>query len=48
MHGGGFPIMEDIAIMGSYDMELRKANAKYLAGMHKENSKIIARTKTGS
>lgn len=33
VHGGGSPIMEDIAIMGSYDMEAKKNLAKYLAGI---------------
>jgi len=33
VHGGGSPIMEDIAIMGSYDLNLRKDLAKYLVGI---------------
>ncbi|MGR6836077.1 4-hydroxyphenylacetate 3-hydroxylase family protein [Syntrophomonas erecta] len=33
VHGGGSPIMEDIAIMGSYDFEAKKKLAKYLAGI---------------
>jgi hypothetical protein len=33
IHGGGSPIMEDIAIMGIYDMEKRRNVAKYLAGI---------------
>ncbi len=33
VHGGGSPIMEDIAIMGSSDVEAKKKLAKYLAGI---------------
>jgi len=33
IHGGGSPIMEKIAINGTYDMESKKAIAKYLAGI---------------
>ena len=33
VHGGGSPIMEDIAVMSSYDMEAKKNLAKYLAGI---------------
>ncbi len=33
IHGGGSPIMEKIAISGTYDMESKKAIAKYLAGI---------------
>lgn len=33
VHGGGSPVMEDIAIMKNYDIESRKAIAKYLAGI---------------
>ncbi|HWQ74697.1 MAG TPA: 4-hydroxyphenylacetate 3-hydroxylase N-terminal domain-containing protein [Syntrophomonas sp.] len=36
VHGGGSPIMEDIAIMGSYDIEGKKKMAKYLAGIKDE------------
>jgi aromatic ring hydroxylase len=36
VHGGGSPIMEDIAIMGTYDMESKKKLAKYLAGIKEE------------
>ena len=31
--GGGSPVMEDIAIMGTYDMKSKKNLAKYLAGI---------------
>jgi aromatic ring hydroxylase len=33
VHGGGSPIMEDIAIMATYDMNAKKQLAKYLAGI---------------
>ncbi len=33
VHGGGSPIMEDIAIMGSYDLKSKIAIAKKLAGI---------------
>lgn len=33
VHGGGSPIMEDIAVMGDYDLESKKAIAKRLAGI---------------
>lgn len=33
LHGGGSPIMETIAILGNYDLESRKAIARYLAGI---------------
>ncbi len=33
VHGGGSPIMEDIAIMGSYDLKSKKQLAKNLAGI---------------
>ncbi len=33
VHGGGSPIMEDIAIMGSYNMKPQIENAKRLAGI---------------
>lgn len=36
VHGGGSPIMEDIAIMGSYDVERNKKMAKYLAGIKED------------
>ncbi|MBP1760493.1 MAG: 4-hydroxyphenylacetate 3-hydroxylase family protein [Firmicutes bacterium] len=34
VHGGGSPIMEDIAILGSYDLQGKKKLAKYLAGIN--------------
>lgn len=36
VHGGGSPIMEDIAIMSTYDMNAKKNLAKYLAGIKEE------------
>lgn len=36
VHGGGSPIMEDIAIMGNYDLESKKKMAKYLAGIKED------------
>lgn len=35
IHGGGSPVMEDIAILKQYDIEERKKIARYLAGMEK-------------
>jgi 4-hydroxyphenylacetate 3-hydroxylase C terminal. len=32
-HGGGSPIMEQIAITTQYDIESRKKLVKYIAGM---------------
>lgn len=36
VHGGGSPIMEDIAIMGTYNMKAKKKLAKYLAGIKED------------
>ncbi|NPV89265.1 MAG: aromatic ring hydroxylase [Firmicutes bacterium] len=36
VHGGGSPIMEDIAIMTFYNVEAKKDLAKYLAGIKKD------------
>jgi aromatic ring hydroxylase len=36
VHGGGSPIMEDIAIMGNYDLESKKKLARYLAGIKED------------
>ena len=36
VHGGGSPIMEDIAVMGSYDLNTKKQLAKRLAGIKDE------------
>ena len=33
VHGGGSPIMEDIAILKQYDIEARKKIAKFLSGI---------------
>ncbi len=32
-HGGGSPVMEQIAITSQYDIEARKRLVKYIAGM---------------
>jgi len=36
VHGGGSPIMEDIAIMGTYDLKSKKKLAEHLAGIKSE------------
>ena len=36
LHGGGSPIMEVIAILGTYDLKKKKEMAKYLAGIDTE------------
>lgn len=36
VHGGGSPIMEDIAILGTYDIKSKKELAKYLAGIKED------------
>lgn len=36
VHGGGSPIMEDIAIFGGYDIEGKKKLARYLAGIKED------------
>jgi len=33
LHGGGSPVMEEIAILGTYDLESKKQAAKWLAGI---------------
>jgi aromatic ring hydroxylase len=33
VHGGGSPIMEDIAVLGNYDLKTKVKIAKYLAGI---------------
>lgn len=33
LHGGGSPVMEEIAILGTYDLEAKKKLAKHLAGI---------------
>ncbi len=38
VHGGGSPIMEDIAIMGTYNLKEKKGLAKYLAGITKTDT----------
>jgi aromatic ring hydroxylase len=41
-HGGGSPIMEQIAITTQYDIEARKKMVKYLAGMSGGNREALA------
>lgn len=36
VHGGGSPIMEDIAILGAYNLKKKKELAKYLAGIKED------------
>ena len=36
IHGGGSPVMEDIAILKQYDIDSRKKIAKYLSGISDE------------
>jgi aromatic ring hydroxylase len=36
VHGGGSPIMEDIAIMSTYDIKAKKNLAKFLAGIKQD------------
>ncbi len=36
VHGGGSPIMEDIAIMSTYDVKSKKKLARYLAGIKED------------
>ncbi len=36
VHGGGSPIMEDIAIMSTYNIKKKKGLAKYLAGIKED------------
>ena len=33
IHGGGSPVMEEIAILGGYDLEAKKKLVKRLAGI---------------
>jgi aromatic ring hydroxylase len=42
-HGGGSPIMEQIAITTQYDIESRKKLVRYLAGMSGGDSDVFAR-----
>ncbi|MBW2370144.1 MAG: aromatic ring hydroxylase [Deltaproteobacteria bacterium] len=39
MHGGGSPVMEQIAITSQYDIEFRKDIVRKLAGMQEKNDK---------
>jgi 4-hydroxyphenylacetate 3-monooxygenase/4-hydroxybutyryl-CoA dehydratase/vinylacetyl-CoA-Delta-isomerase len=46
VHGGGSPRMEQIAIMGAYDVEKTKNLAKRLAGIKTERSYTFDRLGT--
>lgn len=41
VHGGGSPIMEEIAIFANYDIESKKKIAKYLAGIDETKPKGV-------
>ena len=42
-HGGGSPIMEQIAITTQYDIESRKKLVKYFAGMSDGNREALSK-----
>ncbi|MDD5289460.1 MAG: 4-hydroxyphenylacetate 3-hydroxylase N-terminal domain-containing protein [Dehalococcoidales bacterium] len=42
-HGGGSPIMEQIAITGQYDIESRKKLIRYIAGMSGGDADVLKR-----
>jgi aromatic ring hydroxylase len=42
-HGGGSPIMEQIAITTQYDIESRKKLVKYIAGMSGGDREALAK-----
>lgn len=46
-HGGGSPIMEQIAITTQYDIEARKDLVRYLAGMSQKDTKTKRKAATG-
>jgi len=46
-HGGGSPIMEQIAITTQYDIEARKDLVRHLAGMSQKDTKNKAKAKKG-
>jgi aromatic ring hydroxylase len=41
-HGGGSPVMEQIAITTQYDMEARKKLVRYIAGMSQGDREVLA------
>lgn len=45
-HGGGSPIMEQIAITTQYDIESRKKLVKYIAGMSDGDRAVLNKTNT--
>ena len=44
-HGGGSPIMEQIAITTQYDIEARKNLVKYIAGMSGGDREALSKPK---
>jgi aromatic ring hydroxylase len=44
-HGGGSPIMEQIAITTQYDIEARKKLVKYIAGMSGGDREALSKKK---
>jgi hypothetical protein len=45
-HGGGSPIMEQIAITTQYDIESRKTLVKYIAGMSGGDRDVFSKKTT--
>ncbi len=45
-HGGGSPVMEQIAITTQYDIESRKKLVKYLAGMSGGDREALSKQAT--
>ncbi|GAG00844.1 unnamed protein product, partial [marine sediment metagenome] len=45
-HGGGSPVMEQIAITTQYDIESRKKLVKYIAGMSGGDREALSRQVT--
>jgi 4-hydroxybutyryl-CoA dehydratase/vinylacetyl-CoA-Delta-isomerase len=45
-HGGGSPVMEQIAITTQYDIESRKKVVKYIAGMSGGDREALVNTTT--
>jgi len=46
-HGGGSPIMEQIAITTQYDIASRKKLVRYIAGMSDGDREALSRTIPG-
>jgi aromatic ring hydroxylase len=51
-HGGGSPVMEQIAITTQYDVESRKKLVRYIAGLSQGDREVlapkVAKTKSAS